>query len=343
MIRFSFILLLSGAAILLLVSCQKDVVFETQTNANEIGAVPKGFPAVDFPNDNAYTLDRWSLGKRLFFDTRLSKDSSISCGTCHKPHLAFSDNVATTNGVFKRSGTRNSPTLTNVAYQPYYTKEGGIKTLEQQVLVPIQEHNEFGFNILQITKRLQPDTSYQVQSERAYGKKLDYEVLVKAIATFERSIISGNSPYDKYTFQGKKASLSDFELEGMELFFSSKTNCSSCHGGFNFTDYSFQNNGLYETYLDNGRQRLTGNEADNGKFKVPTLRNIGVTAPYMHDGSLTTLEAVVDHYNTGGHHHKNKSKHVKPMHLSDHEKGQLVAFLHTLTDHDFLNNKHFKN
>ncbi|MFT5513455.1 MAG: cytochrome c peroxidase [Bacteroidia bacterium] len=326
-----------------MIGCQTDVDIEAKAKISDVGSIPEGFPAIDFPEDNTFSLERWKLGKRLFFDSRLSKDSTVSCGSCHKPHLAFSDNVAKTNGVFKRSGTRNAPTLTNVAYQPYYTREGGIKTLEQQVLVPIQEHNEFGFNILEITKRLKSDSSYQTMSIKAYNEPLNYSVLVKAIATFERTIISGNSAYDKYAIHGNKTKFSSFEADGMELFFGSKTNCSSCHGGLNFTDYSFQNNGLYASYFDSGRMRLTGEDADDGKFKVPTLRNIGVTAPYMHDGSIETLESVVDHYNTGGHHHRNKSPHIKPLHLTDLEKRQLVAFLHTLTDHDFLNNSHFKN
>ena len=324
-------------------ACQKDPVHEFQEDIDDVTSIPLGFPDIVFPNDNAFTIERWTLGKQLFFDKRLSKDSSISCASCHKPYLAFSDNVATTKGVFDLPGTRNAPTLTNVAYQPYYTREGGVSTLEMQVLIPIQEHNEFGFNIIDISKRLASDTMYQQMSMAAYQSSLDYSALVRAIATFERTIISGNSAYDQYEFQGKRTALSGFELAGMELFFSEKTNCSQCHGGYNFTNYAFENNGIYAEYNDIGRERLTKEAGDNGRFKVPTLRNIGMTSPYMHDGSFASLSEVVDHYNSGGFSHQNKSPLLQPLHLNTVEKQQLIAFLNTLTDHEFLNNDNLKN
>ncbi len=324
-------------------ACQKDYFFVNPSDADTIISVPTGFPQPEFPDDNAYTPMRWALGKKLFYDSRLSIDSSISCASCHKPHLAFSDDVSSTSGVFDRPGTRNAPTLTNVVYQPYFTREGGLSSLEMQVLVPIQEHNEFGFNIIEITKRLKSDSVYQRMSNKAYQSPLDYSALVRAIATFERSLISGNSAYDKFQYQNDQSSLTGFEVAGMELFYSDKTNCSQCHGGFNFTNYAFENNGLYAEYTDTGRERLTKNEADNGRFKVPTLRNIEVTGPYMHDGSLTSLDKVVEHYNQGGFGHPNKSSLIKPLGLSVIEKQQLVAFLNTLTDHDFINNKTFRN
>ena len=282
-------------------------------------------------------------GKCFFSIRDLSKDSSTSCASCHKAHLAFSDNIPKTSGVFDLPGTRNAPTLTNVVYQPYFTREGGVQSLEMQVLVPIQEHNEFGFNILEITKRLQSDSIYQRMSNKAYQSPLDYSSLVRAIATFERSLISGNSTYDKFEFQGNKSALTGFEAAGLKLFFSEKTNCSQCHSGFNFTNYAFENNGLYADFEDTGLERLTRKDGDNGRFKVPTLRNVGITAPYMHDGSLTSLEDVVEHYNNGGAIHRNESPLIKPLGLNAIEKQQLVAFLNTLTDHDFLNNNSFKN
>lgn len=323
-------------------ACHKDQVVDFREDIVDITQVPQGFPDIDYPDDNAFTVDRWTLGKKLFFDKRLSKDSSTSCGSCHKPHLAFSDNVATTNGVFDLPGTRNAPTLTNVAYQPYYTREGGIATLEMQVLVPVQEHNEFGFNIIEIAERLSSDSSYQRLSRNAYGRTLDYYTIVRAIANFERTIVSGNSPFDQYTYLGKTSAITGFELAGLALFNSDKTNCSACHSGIHFTNYGFENNGLYKMYPDSGRQRLTNTDTDNGRFKVPTLRNIEVTGPYMHDGSLQTLEEVIEHYNTGGQVHRNKSDYVRALHLTPIEKLQLVAFLKTLTDHDFLNNDSFK-
>lgn len=320
--------------------CQTDPVISSPTGVAKI-EVPIGFPEIPFPEDNGYTIERWELGKQLFFDKRLSIDSSISCGTCHKPELAFSDQLPTTPGVKNRPGIRNAPTLANVAYHPYYTREGGVPSLEMQVLVPIQEHNEFDFNIVDIGKRLSYDTEYQDLSQRAYNRTLDYYVIVRAIATFERSIISGNSPYDQFFYQGKNT-LSTNEKKGMELFFSDRTQCSKCHDGFNFSNYAFENNGLYENYTDPGRSRLTSNPSDVALFKVPTLRNISLTAPYMHDGSMATIDEVIEHYNSGGKNHPNKSGLITPLNLTTQEKVELKAFLHSLSDIHFIENKKFK-
>ena len=324
-------------------ACHKDISLHPALPEVKVQDVPIGFPKVIYPSDNGFTKPRWLLGKTLFYDKRLSKDSSVSCASCHKSDLAFSDNVAKTDGVFGRAGKRNAPTLTNVAHQPYYTREGAVKTLESQVLIPIQEHNEFGFNIIEITKRLASDSTYQRMSNTAYQRNLDYYTLVRSIATFERTIISGNSPFDQYQYQDKTAAITGFEKAGKDLFYSKKTDCSSCHSGFNFTNYAFENNGLYAAYADIGRQRLTNQPEDQGRFKVPTLRNVAVTAPYMHDGSIHNLEAVIEHYNTGGTNHMNKSGLIRPLNLTEIEKKQLVAFLNTLTDHEFLNNTILKN
>jgi len=302
---------------------------------------PKGFPEIPFTSDNQFSDARWKLGKKLFYDPIMSVDQSISCGSCHMAQFAFSDTVAMSLGVAKALGTRNAPTLTNVAYNPYFTRDGGVPTLEMQILVPIQEHNEFNFNILLIAERMQADTSYIRMSKEAYGKNPDHFVITRALGCFERTIISGNSPYDQFQFQGKKEALNKEELKGMKLFFSERVGCKNCHSGFNFTDYSFKNNGLYITYQDSGRIRLTNEEADRALFKVPTLRNVALTAPYMHDGSINTLEQVIDHYSSGGMPHKHKSEMIKPIDLNKKEKQQLVAFLHTLTDEEFINRKEY--
>ena len=279
----------------------------------------------------------------LFFDPVLSRDSSISCASCHLPRYAFSDTLTFSPGVDHAPGLRNAPTLANVAYHPYFTREGGVPTLEMQILVPIQEHNEFDFNILLIADRLQRDSIYQKLSWEAYDRAPDHFVITRAIACFERSLLSGNSRYDQYYSQGKSDALSAAELRGMELFFSEKTNCSGCHGGFNFTNYAFENNGLYEEYADPGRFRLTGLEEDRALFKVPSLRNIALTGPYMHDGSLTSLEAIIEHYNSGGKDHPHKKPLIQPLHLSTQERSDLVAFLHSLTDTRFVNNPNYSS
>ncbi|HEY9116088.1 MAG TPA: c-type cytochrome, partial [Bacteroidales bacterium] len=176
----------------------------------------------------------------------------------------------------------------------------------------------------------------------AYNREPDHYVIARALATFERSIISGNSPYDQYFFQNKKTALSFQEIAGMELFNSEKTNCFSCHSGFNFSNYSFQNNGLYQEYADMGRFKLTNIETDRALFKVPSLRNVGVTGPYMHDGSMKTLKEVVAHYNSGGKNHPHKNEMIKPLNLTEAEQAALIAFLRSLTDYDFVNNKKFR-
>lgn len=299
---------------------------------------PTGFPEIPVPDDNKFSEARWLLGRKLFYDPIMSVDSSISCSSCHLAQYAFSDTVALSLGAAKAPGTRNAPTLTNVAYHPYFTRDGGVPTLEMQILVPIQEHNEFNFNIVLIAERMQQDSSYAKMSREAYEREPDHFVITRALGCFERTMISGNSRYDQHFLQGKKV-LSDEEIRGKELFFSERVGCNNCHSGFNFTNYSFENNGLYIAYADSGRIRFTNKEADRALFKVPTLRNVALTAPFMHDGSISSLEAVVDHYSSGGVGHKHKSEHIKPLELKEDEKQSLVAFLNTLTDEEFINNK----
>ena len=194
--------------------------------------------------------------------------------------MAFADDQATTPGIENRPGTRNSPSLANVGYYPYFLREGGVPTLEMQVLVPIAEHNEFDFNVVELTQELQKDSVYSQLAQKAYQKEIDPWVITRAIATFERSLISGSSRYDDFV-NGNKLALNAQEEAGMDLFFSGRINCSSCHGGAFFTHHTFENNGLYYEYQDEGKFRLTGKETDVAKFKVPSLRNVGVTAPYM--------------------------------------------------------------
>lgn len=321
-------------------SCKKED--DLQIAEQEIMKIPMGFPAIQFPDGNEFTKERWALGKQLFYDTQLSKNNTVSCASCHKQEFAFSDNVSFSAGDNNAPGTSNAPTLTNVAYHPYYTRAGGVPTLEMQILVPIQEHNEFNTNMLDVVDKLKRNKSYNQQAQTAYGRALDPFVITRSIATFERSLISGSSRYDDYNYAGNTRALSKSELRGLSLFKSDKTNCSKCHSGFNFTNYAFENNGLYLNYADSGRMRLTHLPEDRAKFKVPTLRNIALTAPYMHDGSLATLADVVEHYNSGGKNHINKSNLIVPLALTNQEKQDLVNFLNTLTDPAFVLNKNLK-
>ncbi len=329
---------------LLLASCQKEQQEPVLPPVSDDYTlrIPTGFPTPDIPLDNALTLSRVTLGKLLFYDPVLSADSTRSCASCHAAHLAFSDSTAVSLGIENRPGTRNAPTLANVAYQKRLLREGGIPTLEMQILVPIQEHNEFDFNILLVAERLQKSPKYTKLAQTAYNRSPDPFVITRAIAAFERTLLSGDSPYDKYTFQGKSNALSALQKQGLELFQSDRLNCTKCHEGFLFTNQDYMNNGLYEVYPDSGRLRLTGLESDRALFKVPSLRNIALTAPYMHDGSIASLEAVIDHYQTGGKPHPNKSPILKPFTLTNQEKTALLAFLTSLTDMEFVQNPAFR-
>lgn len=287
-----------------------------------------------YPNDNAYSETRFELGRKLFYDTRLSKDSTISCGSCHKQEYAFADNKPTTPGVFTRPGNRNVPSLSNIGFHPYYLREGSLASLEMQVLVPIQEHNEFAENMVNLIPKFEGDTRIQDLSYAAYGRKFDAYVLTRALANFQRALDTHNSDFDKKLDKNSAA------YKGYQLF--KKIGCDKCHSGINFTNYKILNNGLYETYKDPGLQRVTYLDEDNGKFKVASLRNLLFTAPYMHDGSMATLEDVIQHYSTGGKNHINKSKDMPlPFKLSDLEKKQLIAFLHSLSDINFINDQRF--
>ncbi|MCC7245333.1 MAG: cytochrome-c peroxidase [Saprospiraceae bacterium] len=333
---------LFALGLLFLVACQKEQQPITPAESAPLLVVPKGFPAPVFPADNELTPARFALGKRLFYEVAMSRDSSISCASCHAPHLAFSDSVTFSPGVGGAAGKRNAPTLANVGYHPYYTREGGVPTLEMQILVPIQEHNEFNFNILEIASRLKSDSVYVKMSREAYGRDPDFYIITRGIACFERTLISGESRYDKFVFSGKNDALTAAEQRGMNLFFSERTNCSTCHSGFNFSNYAFENNGLYENYPDSGRFRLTEDSSDIARFKVPTLRNVALTAPFMHDGSLPNLEKVIEHYNSGGKGHPHRSPLVRPLGLTASERADLLAFLESLTDTRFVSNPTFK-
>jgi len=302
--------------------------------------IPFGFPDLLYPEDNQFNKHRWLLGKKLFYEKRLSRDSSVSCASCHKLENAFSDDKRFSLGIENRIGISNASTLTNIGFSPYLNRDGGVKTLEMQSLVPIQEHLEFDFNIIEIANRLSKISIYNELSLLAYNRNLDYFVIPRALSTFERSLISSNSLYDlslinKYTF-------SKSEKNGKELFFSERLKCNNCHSGINFTNYTFENNGLYLEYENKGRFRITQNIPDLSKFKVPTLRNLSYTNPYMHDGSLNTLEDVINHYNSGGKNHINKNNMIQILNLTEIEKRDLILFLRTLDDNIFIKNSLFK-
>ena len=313
------------------------LLFFTLTSTGEkvkLIETPLGFPKINVPNDNPITKPKIDLGEKLFFEKLLSRDSSISCASCHNPSYAFTDGLQKARGIKDREVTRNTPTLTNIAYNTSFLRDGVNPSLEAQVIVPIHEKNEFDFHILLVAERLKKKKEYVALFEKAFGEMPSPKLISNAIATYERTLISGNSRYDKFMFHKDSSALSNKEIRGMRLF--DKLNCISCHSGFNFTNGEVVNNGLYENYDDLGKMRVTLDPKDRGSFKVPTLRNIALTSPYMHDGSLKTLEEVINHYAKGGENNENKDKRVLPFKLNDEEKLELMAFLQSLTDSSFI-------
>lgn len=300
--------------------------------------VPAWFPEIEFPGDNELTVERVELGRKIFFEPLLSLDGTISCGSCHHMEEAMADTGALSVGIYGQLGLRNTPSLGNVAYVTPLLRDGGTPTLETQVLAPLSDPLEMAHNIVDAGERLAELPEYNELAQAAYGRDMDYYVITRALAAYERTFISGDSKYDQVMFKGV-GSFTTSEMSGMNIFFSDSTNCSDCHTGVLFTNNTFHNNGLYLNYPDSGRARITFLPDDNGKFKVPTLRNVEVTEPYMHDGSLLTLEDVVDHYMSGGQPHVNKSSLINGFTLTPAQKQDLVNFLKTLTDVSFINNE----
>lgn len=322
------------AAILLVAvsSCVQDVVLESEGYMLNL---PPHFPEMEIPADNPLTLEKIAFGKKLFEEKRLSSDNTLACISCHNPKYAFSDTVQFSLGVDGQLGERNSTPIFNVGYHPAFFRDGGALTLELQVVAPIENPLEMNANIAEVCEKLDADQEYHDLAMEVFGTNFTPNVLSKSLASYLRTLISGNSRYDQYV-QGDKNALTDLEKEGFDLY-DGKAGCFKCHDGFDFTDYTYQNVGLYEEYADLGRMKLTADSADMGMFMVPSLRNLSYTAPYMHDGSLKTLEEVIDLYDEGGKGHWNQDFRIFPLDLTDHEKVALKAFLLTLNDEDFIN------
>ena len=324
---------LALALIGVLASCRKDPALVTEAGDGPFHLLlPAGAPAFLIPEDNPLTKASVALGKALFFDPRLSRDGTISCASCHHPDRAFSDTVAISVGVAGGLGMRNSPTLANVAYHPAFFRDGGVPTLERQVIAPVSDEVEMDHSLEGAAQAVGGDERYRRWSMLAYGREVDPYVITRALAAYERTLISGWSRFDRFFYQGQVTALTESEQRGWDLFRSDALNCLACHGGFDFSDHSYQNIGQYMVYDDPGRERISLVPADNGKFKVPTLRNIALTGPYMHDGAMATLEEVLEHFATGGMPHPNRSPLLTTFVLSAQDKADLIAFLGSLTD-----------
>jgi cytochrome c peroxidase len=319
--------------------------------------LPKNFV---IPPDNPMTLEGVELGRHLFYETKLSRDNTLSCGSCHQQQLAFTDAKGLSTGINNAKTKRGSMSLANMLWFSQFNWDGSSNTLEDQAVGPLEDPLEMHQPIHESVKKLQETELYPPLFEKAFGSPtITRENILKALAQFQRTLISGNSRYDRY-LQNKEVFTPD-EVEGMVLFMTHPDpttntrggNCGDCHGGVLLTTRTFHNNGLDAQPKDNGLGDVTGRASDKGKFKSPSLRNIALTAPYMHDGRFKTLEEVLDHYNE---HIRFDTPNLDPLiieatntpngtslGLTAEEKRKIIVFLHTLTDTTFIKDKRFSN
>lgn len=310
------------------------------------------YPAMPIPADNPFTLEGIELGRKLFFDPILSRDSTISCGSCHLQEISFKDPSGISEGIDGRLGRRTSMNLINVGYnRRNLFWDGRSPSLEDQVSGPVEDPNELGHDWVTLEKKIQDHNEYPADFRRSFGitskDEIDKTLISKAIAQFERTLISsGNTRYDR-ALRGE-ITLTEDELTGYLMFVDAvpdlpDAECGHCHAEPLFTTFEFKNNGLdtltdLESFIDKGRGEVTGTVLDNGKFKIPTLFNAAISPPYMHDGRFETLEEVMDHYNSGGHRQINTDPLIRPLGLTEKQKQQVIAFVKTLTDSTFLTN-----
>ncbi len=308
---------------------------EAQTSRAYRPTVPMGLDLfVPVPDANPLTQAKISLGRRLFFDSLLSRDGTRACGTCHDPRHAFTDGRATSVGVFGRLGTRSVPTLINRAYGTSFFWDGRTTSLEHQVLRPVEDPQEMDMTVAEVVGRLERTPDYPGLFRAAFGRPIRGDDLALALASYVRTIVSGDAPIDRYRYDTRgSASLSDEALRGLRVF-RRKANCTACHVGPSFTDEGFHNTGVAwrdGAIIDSGRYAVTDRLEDLGAFKTPTLREVARTAPYMHDGSLATLEDVIDFYDRGGNPNPHLDPSLRQLHLTEQEKLALLAFLRSLS------------
>ncbi len=311
--------------------------------------LPSHFPEMDIPDDNPLTEQGVYLGRHLFWDERLSGDNSMACANCHLPQYAFSDNNATSVGIDGISGTRNSMVLQNLAWSNDFFWDGRAVTLEEQVLMPVEDPIEMHESWSHFMDEIRDDEQYKTMFFEAFGVvSFDSTHAAKALAQFLRTMVSSNSKYDR-VIQGEEA-FTIQEQAGFDSFNAlSGGDCFHCHGGALSTDFSYKNNGLDAVPIDTGRGLVTELPADYYTFKVPSLRNLEYSAPYMHDGRFETLDEVINHYSVGVEH---TSPNISPLmefsaqggvQLNPQERAELKAFLLTFSDPDFINNPDFQN
>jgi len=288
-------------------------------------------PPVPVPADNPQTDAKVKLGAQLFFEPRLSADNKLSCASCHDPDKAWANHDPTDTGFMDRKGNRNSGTVLDSGYMRWQFWDGRAKSLEEQALGPIHNPVEMGETLPNVIRKLKAIPEYRDQFKQVFGKDVDEDGIAKAIAAFERTVVSGKSPYDRYV-AGDKTAMSPAAVRGLALF-TGKGRCSLCHSDPTFSDQSFHNIGvgMDQKDPDLGREEVTKDPKDRGKFKTPGLRNIALTYPYLHDGSAKTLADVVALYDRGGVPNPNLDPKIRSIGFTNEEEADLVAFLEALT------------
>ena len=289
--------------------------------------IPLGLPPLRVPENNPLTPEKVLLGQQLYFDTRLSRDNTVSCASCHDPEKGWSNGERFATGVGGQKGGRSAPTIINAAYSRFQFWDGRADGLEEQALGPIQNPIEMDLTLTELVGRLNAIPGYKRQFQQVFGTDATAENVAQAIAAFERTVLSGDAPYDRYK-AGDESALSPAAQRGMKVFFN-KGHCSACHSGASFSDGGFHNIGvgMDDPAPDPGRKAVTGLAGDMGAFKTPTLREIARTAPYMHDGRFATLEEVINFYDKGGTPNPWLDEEIFPLKLTDQEKADLATFL----------------
>lgn len=337
------LVILPFAAALMLFACKVDPKISTNTTLKEVK--PKGWPEPAYTYSvNTLSEPRFQLGRALFYETMLSRDNTISCATCHQYYSAFANSMhKVSHGINDLEGKRNAPALFNLTWHPYFMHDGGINHIEVQPLGPIANPIEMDENINVVLEKLRATNRYRVMFKNAFGdEEINSQRFLLAMTQFQGMLYSVNSKYDKIARGEKDVAYTAEEKRGYDLFLA---NCNACHKEPLFTDFAFRNNGLSvdPVYQDSGRAHITRMPDDVYKFKTPSLRNIDVTGPYMHDGRFETLQECLNVYtNTSGRNMKNIDPLLKtPMALSAQDKSDLIAFLKTLTDQSFITNTRF--
>jgi cytochrome c peroxidase len=331
-------LLLSPLA--LMCGCRSTVGAQPQGTPVAI-QVPLGLPPVPLQRENHPTANTIALGRQLFYDNRLSRDNSVSCASCHHPDLAFKDPRGLSIGVAGAKGRRHAPTLVNAAYSTFLFWDGRARSLEAQADGPITDPHEMNQTHEAIAASLRSDPHYKALFQSAFGTDdVTMERIATALAAFERMMLSGNSAFDQYKYQGRKHALSEAQIRGLAIFTDpQRGNCAACHmigpDYALFTDDDFHNTGEGVgpdgEFTDQGRFEVTKHDSDRGAFKTPTLRNVAVSGPYMHDGKLKTLKDVVDFYAGKGNSNPYLDKRMSAIQLSGRDREDLVEFMKSLT------------